>query len=108
MRIPQRGSILGSSSGNKTRGADIATYNANGLHFDQIDFGSKPERFMKEIHEFLNSVTLTGLQDLGVKSKSRTISSHEAQQVIFNLLRLVIPNMSEMTDFNAKEIQHLF
>ena len=106
MRMPQRGSLLGSSSGNKARGgaADIGTYNANGLHFDQIDFGSKPERFMKEIHEFLNSVTLTGLQDLGVKSKSRTISSHEAQQVIFHLLRLVIPNMNEMPDFNAKEI----
>ena len=61
MRLPPRGSLLGSSSGNKARGAgDIGTYNANGLHFDQIDFGSKPERFMKEIHEFLNSVTLTG------------------------------------------------
>ena len=43
--------------------------------FDKIDF-SKPQNFIREITDFLNSVTL--VTDIQLKSKGRSISNSDA------------------------------
>ena len=70
--------------------------------YDKIDF-SKPERFIREMLNFLNSVTLV-THDINVKQKNRTMSSTDAQLLLQHLMELIVPNLTKMPAFNPKEI----
>ena len=75
------------------------------ISFDKIDF-SKPDRFTREIADFLSSVTLVA--DSTLRQKGRAISSNEARLLIDSLLQLMVPNLAVMPSFTPKEVQHLF
>lgn len=72
---------------------------------DQVDF-SKPEKFVHQIHEFLQSVTIT--VDLNTQKQHKTLSGADAQALIFNLIKQIAPNYSHPPRFEASEIQRLF
>lgn len=66
-----------------------------------MDF-SKPDKFIREITEFLNSVTL--VTDIQTKPKGRTMSSNDAQLLLLHLMQLVVPNIKRMPNFQPKEV----
>ena len=72
---------------------------------DKVDF-SKPDKYLREITDFLNSVTL--VTDLQLKQRSKSISSRDAQLLLQHLLQLVVPNVKEMPKFTHKDVLHLF
>jgi len=78
---------------------------SGGLDLQKMDF-AKPDKYIREIIEFLNNVTI--VTDLSSKTKSRSLSQHDAQLLIYHLLQLFAPNLRAPPTFNAKEIQHLF
>jgi len=79
----------------------VAYQHSQGTVFDKIDF-SKPERYIREITDFLNSVTL--VSEINLKHRGRSISSSDAQLLIHHLLQLMVPNLHQMPNFNPKEI----
>jgi len=77
-------------SANPGHAAQLAnTLKNNDFGLDKIDF-SKPERYLREIYEFLNSVTILNLADL--MKKKNTLNQKDAQMVLFNLIRIAAPN----------------
>lgn len=71
-----------------------------------FDF-SKPDRLLKEINDFIDSVGhKINLPDL--KKRSYTLTSKDAQLMIFNLIQVVAPNFREPPSWNVVSILHLF
>jgi hypothetical protein len=66
-----------------------------------MDF-SRPEKYLPEIMEFLNNITIP--QNLNIKPGQRNISQSEAQLLIYYLLRIIAPNYKEPTPFTANNI----
>ena len=62
----------------------------------------KPDKFIREIVEFLIATTNVNEKDL-VKSY-KTLSGIEAQTIIFSLIKLFMPNYRAMPKFQVKEI----
>jgi hypothetical protein len=54
------------------------------LLLDQVDF-SKPERYIREILDFLQTVTISS--DLNFQKTYKTLSGSDAQNLIFTLLK---------------------
>jgi len=61
----------------------------NDYGLDKVDF-SKPDRYLREIYDFLNEVTILNLTDL--MKKKNTLNQKDAQMVLFNLIRIPAPN----------------
>lgn len=73
---------------------------------DQVDF-SKPERFVREILDFLQSVTIT-TSDLNFQKSYKNLSGTDAQTLIFNLLKQVAPNLQRAFKFDIPDMHALF
>lgn len=75
------------------------------LSLDQMDF-SKPEKYVREILDFLQSVTITN--DLNTQKSYKTLSGSDAQALIYTLLKQIAPNYQSPPKFEAGEIRGLF
>lgn len=71
---------------------------------DKIDF-SKPERYLKEIYDFISEVTILNLSDL-IKKKN-TLNQKDAQMLFFNLIVISAPNFVNEPAWNPIEITYL-
>jgi hypothetical protein len=71
---------------------------------DKIDF-SKPERYLKEIYDFISEVTILNLSDL-IKKKN-TLNQKDAQMLFFNLIVISAPNFVNEPAWNPTDITYL-
>ena len=68
---------------------------------DAVDF-SKPERFVREILDFLQKVTITS--DINCQKAYKNLSGADASALIFNLLKQIAPNYQIQPRFEVHEI----
>jgi hypothetical protein len=62
--------------------------------FEKIDFAQKPEKYLREIVDFLKTERCVEDKDLGISdSKMRSISSHTAKMILQYLVQAVAPNL---------------
>lgn len=86
--VPPRNSILQQSEG-FAASMPIITYNS----FEKIDF-QRPEKYIKEIAHFLDSVTIAYELTKKMK-KGQAFTSKQARELISTLLKLMAPNLVE-------------
>lgn len=73
---------------------------------NDIDF-SKPEKHLKEIIEFMKSVTILQ-DDKNILKNLKTINGQQSQFIIYNLIKIFAPNYQSMPKFEEQEIVNLF
>ena len=62
--------------------------------FEKIDFSQKPEKYLREIVDFLKSERGVIDNDLGfADSKMRNISAQSAKMILQHLVMAVAPNL---------------
>ena len=76
-------------SANPVHNAQLLNAQKNDFGLDKIDF-SKPEKYLREIYDFLNTVTILNLAEL--MKKKNTLNQKDAQMILFNLIRVAAPN----------------
>lgn len=77
--------------------------------FEKIDFSQKPEKYLREMVDFLKQERYIEDKDLGITdSKMRSISSHTAKMILQSLIRSVAPNLQQEIKVEQKEIQAFF
>ena len=74
-------------------------------HLDHMDF-QKPEKYLREICEFLQNVTI--VNNINLSKNYKAITGNEAQAFIYHLIRQFAPNYSAPPKFEPGEIQSLF
>ena len=65
---------------------------------EKMDF-SKPDRYIREMLDFLSSVTIHSLN-----FKNKGLKQSDAQMLIFTLIQLMAPNFRKPPTFKAQEI----
>ena len=70
-----------------------------------MDF-SKPERYLREILEFLQQVTI--INDINPQRLCKSFSGADASLLIHHLIHQLAPNYTELPKFETHEIQSLF
>lgn len=67
------------------------------MTFEKIDFAQKPERYLREIVDFLKAERNVEDKELGIadsKMKMRSISSQTAKMILNCLVLAVAPNLN--------------